>query len=504
MSFLSARSFENSDIVKAMLGSFWDIWFTNQEQVSLILSAICEKNYDVYWQTLEAARCISIDSVPVFSKENFRPLILTESSKLSADSMKNKYGDDLSYGTNGLTYGSLAPQVYDSYPIESTLMSCTHIYNQILNPTLVMTEGIDFFIDTKNSLIRFKEPISSNDLVPKKVTTSSGVITDTTYGLWCTSAQIDQQYIWQHFGYVMNLWMQSSTFYKEFLTSLWDLNVLGSSKQAVLLALAALTGIPFAAGVETVQLVSQSDVATTVVTDKNVYEFKPTAQPIVVVGDTVSAGTPLVDSVVLYEPGVNTDWSAISAVSVGRRFLGMPVKSSLTFQNKDVPLVYVGKDIEGRTLVKFEVNGLQSDLDVFWRTVHALGIKGKTLANYLDTRANPIGEPAAQDLPSTVNPFSFIIDNFFSNNMYGISMKPTDFADGAPGLQNLDHLRQYVETHTAYVIFVTLPPVTTQVKMDDIQDSVDFCKAVGTITDQVSGMVNSLGPVFWTEKERCQ
>lgn len=46
-----------------------------------------------------------------------------------------------------------------------------------------------------------------------------------------------------------------------------------------------------------------------------------------------------------------------------------------------------------------------------------------TLAHFLDKRAIPEGEPTADDLPETINPFKFVRTNLLSNNCTIIKLK---------------------------------------------------------------------------------
>ena len=56
--------------------------------------------------------------------------------------------------------------------------------------------------------------------------------------------------------------------------------------------------------------------------------------------------------------------------------------------------------------------------------VHENGIKkGKTIAQGLDTRAEKVGEPEAESLPSFINPLKFLIDEIMPGSITLVTIK---------------------------------------------------------------------------------
>lgn len=49
-----------------------------------------------------------------------------------------------------------------------------------------------------------------------------------------------------------------------------------------------------------------------------------------------------------------------------------------------------------------------------------------TLAHYLDKRSLSIGEPTASALPSTINPYQFVMENLLKNNCVVIKLKHSE------------------------------------------------------------------------------
>lgn len=511
--YLNGRTFENGQILLEMLGTFWALWFNEKDTLKNCLDGQGQQYFESYLQWVDAFNCVSKETVPTYASRQWKLLVLSQSEQLTADQLKISYGTNLIWGETIKRFGDLADTQFFSYPLDVTFMDCSHIVNRLIDPSMILTRDIDFFIDPDKHIIGFVKDPMTDPLSPiRHVVDDTGAVVDTQIGFWAANVQVDQQMIWQQFGYVLNIWMQSSDFYQQFISALWDSLVQGPSKSAVKLSLSALTGVPFAKGNETVENILSDASRVSIVTDQNVYEFKPTATPVVTVGQALDPGDALITAVRIFEPAPNTDWASFVGLSLGQRFTGLSGMGPIFFSNQNVDLEYLGKDVEGRTIVRFDVNGWPDDVENFWRQVHANGIQGKTLAEYLDLRSNPVNQPDMRDLPSQVNPFLFVMNNLFRNNLYIVYLKIDDFADGAPGIRNIVHLYKYLPPHTTFIIFVELAGGSDEMETS-MEDSVEFMPAVTPMEDAFfvagdeysnTGMLIDLGPRFKTVAENCK
>ncbi len=146
----------------------------------------------------------------------------------------------------------------------------------------------------------------------------------------------------------------------------------------------------------------------------------------------------------------------IQALTIGTGVLAWGFWGDLTFENKQVPVI-VESDTAGRTKVSWALGGFPFDVENFWDEVHAAGVqKGQTLANLLDTRENPVGQPTAGMLPTTINPFQFLTNNLLRNNAYLVKVRPgselTDRLDFMP----VEQLRKIQPPHTLMLLIVEL------------------------------------------------
>jgi len=515
MPFIKDDSFENGAVTARMLGSFWNLWFGDGDALKNWLSGKGYAEFENFIQTQELTDSLSKEDVPVFGRVDWRFLSLTTSEQSKSDSLKYLYGTNgVVYG-GPILYGQKRDSQYYTYPITEDMVDCTHLYNRILDPSYVMVKGIDFDVDSDLGVIHFYEDPLQNELLSiKEVVGDDGSVVDTQIGLWAHDAYTDKEHVYVHFGYVLRLWQKSSTYYKQFVSALWDALVQGPSKTAIKLSLSALTGIPVAVTDEVVQTILTEDHAVTVITNKNVYEFAPDATPTVEVGTVLQQGSTMTDGLRVITPTPATDWSDIRGLSVGEQFLNMPrVKGSLFFENDDVELEYLNKDVEGRTIAQFKVSGTQTDVAAFWATVHSNGVQaGKTLAEALDTRVNKIGQPAEMDLPAVINPFEFLMDNVFANNAFIISVKANQLAPDAPGLSYVANLTKYMAPHTTAIIFIEMDETTDYYSSSDLLDSVEFMgglyheDSIDTsepINYEDTGILVDHGPAFSLVPELC-
>jgi len=267
-----------------------------------------------------------------------------------------------------------------------------------------------------------------------------------------------------------------------------------------------MTGIRFALATEIVKNIISDGKWIHIETAQHLYTFKNNVNVIVEEGQEVKVGDPLVDAVLVIEPTPQTEWDGFRGVALNGAMLRMgDVRYPLTFENEDVPVEYVGLDPNGKAVVQFRVSGFDHDVATFWQQAHNEGlILDQTLAEVLDTRTNPVGEPLPQDIPEFINPFQFIMANLFSNNLFVLVMKPEQFADGAPGLQGLEYLYKYLVPQSTYLIFVEMSQGTDYYGVGDSEDTVSFQKAVAPIHEQVEDMALDHGPVIRATKENCR
>jgi hypothetical protein len=454
------------------LGSFWLNIFDDRETLRANLRASAHEQAQVHLNFLEAVACVSRLNVPVFHTENWHLLVIKLSDVLAVPSAYQP--DDLVYGEQDgsvfgrpsgfiQNYGGMDKPGIIQAPLPAGLEDIPfNLQNLVISPSKVWINGLDFKINHDRRLLVFTEDPFKSSLVPHRdVFDSAGNKVDEEIALWVYKGQFDLQHIYIHFGYALGLQLASAQGYKDLLNAIWDMHVLGPSIEDLRLFLAALSGAPTVIDTEeTVLVVRVEETERLVVTNTHVYRVPLEANLLVSEGDVLVHGDPVSDAVIVRElSGHVPDYTDIPAVALSRNFLSGGYFSELTFKNNRVALEYLGADQDGKTVVRFEVSGFPGDVEKFWDDVHTRGkIDGETLANLLDTRENPVGEPGPLNLPAMVNPLEFVMENLLRNNLFVINVRQASFHKGAPGVKLFRLLRDVIPPHTTYLVFIELTP----------------------------------------------
>jgi hypothetical protein len=460
------------------LGSFWRYYFGDRALLEDHYRSLGHRQGQLYLDYLNLVASVSRYDTQVFRREDWYLLILRDSDR---DTVRNIYGqEELVYG-GGERYGEAQTrEVLFPLPAENeffgTLAEASYaIYNRVLFPSKTWTSGVDYDIDRERGVIRFREdPFESDYVATRQVYDNNGEVVDTEAGVWIYAGQFDIELMWERWGFVVAEQLQSSENYKSFVNALWDGYVFGPSSEAFSAAASAMLGIPIV--LETTEVIEDIVADTSrllITTDKHAYTFSANANPIVSIGDTVRGGEQLVDALRIMDlSSGERDYSSVPALTFGDDFLSGGYFSTLTFENKQVSVEYLGVDEDDKAVVVFEITGFPGDIEAFWEKAQTLGKEtGKqTLAELLDTRDNPVGQPLPAYLPATINPLAFVIENILKNNLTIVKVRASAIGDDAPGLNLFKYLRDIIMPHTTYVVFVEISADTDTIDLSQAGD----------------------------------
>jgi hypothetical protein len=511
MAITAERGMENGNVLAAMLGTYWTHFFPDQDTLTSLMTARGEPFYQVYLGLMDIVACKSRFNIPVFKSKYWSLFTVKESEKNSGFQMSNLYNtSQLTYqNASKPAYGDKENSKYFSYSIDPAITSVHAVYNRVVNPSLVWMSGADFMVDGDRHTINFYTDPFENELVPKRdiLSPTTGEVIDREIALWLSLSEWDLQLVYEQFGYALGIWMKSSTFYKEFLSAIWDSLVLGPTELTLKLAFSALSGIPFARDHETVlTVIDESPNYKHVETDKNLYTFKASTTITVKVGDALNPGDTMCSAMQFIEPTVDEPVSIIpQGLAISSNIMRPAgINGAIVLGNKDVEVQYLGLDANNKAIVQFEVNGFPEDVAAFWRRAHLTGLaQGHTLADVLDTRAVRASPTTPYDLPATINPLTFAASHIFINNLYFVYMRPTDFAVGAPGLGAMDLMYPYLPAQTTYMIFVETQQDTDYYRVGDQVASLGFFKGT-SLSDSAGRFAVDLGPTIRAIPGRCR
>ena len=415
---------DRSRAMIAALGTFWSRIYTAKDQLQAYTESVAALAAQNYQNLLELVWSISRFDVPIFHKQFWVPIIIKK-SELTRRRVVNNFFDgtgsrfDLTQaGLDGVIDRDL---FYFSTP--TNLVAVGQIFNQMLYPTIALIENVDYIIDQKSKAVAFVvNPFDSPGFLKRATVTDDQP--DEEVILWGFNGSFDYEYVFNQFAYALGIRLKSSQGFKDLVNAIISGLLSGGATCSDLdLALSAICGIPLTTNPqETVTLIDLDNRGRVIVTDKNVYRFSPTAEPVVQVGQTLRAGSQLVrgfdideffvgttydpllknsDGICCPTPGTfltsNTfedllteDTTADIMVNLGDNcsparktlralaldggFLSACFYGDLIFENKEVPLVVDTNHPTGFTYVSFAVGGLPQDTKQFFDEVHCRGI----------------------------------------------------------------------------------------------------------------------------------
>lgn len=499
---------DRADTLLGLLGSYWSTTYLGMDFLGDVVQAKAHLTAQTWLNFMEMIASVSRFSVPVFHQENWHALVLKESELNNFDLLIPDYKTGTSYsydGASGLNYGKAAAlEGYFSVPLPAGVKEAKTILNQVVSPSVVFTQGVDYWIEESGVLTFSENPFRNSSIAIREIREGDTVV-DRECVLWLYHGQWEWETVYEQFGYAISLRMASSLGYRDVVNAVLDAFTGGTKAKDIQFAWSAITGIPIVAeDEEVVEFIGSDSRSLAIVTDKNAYSFPLATTASVAVGDTVYAGESLVRAVEIIEFNRGEVPADLSGLVVGAGVLAAGFFAEITFDNSAKGLV-VEENVDGYTKVSWELGGFPGDVEKFWDDVHAAGVAaGKTLAMYLDIRATPAGQPIAVNLPSTINPLEFLCENFLRYNTFLVRIKSNQIGpDKLPAIP-ADSLRKIVPPQTAMIVLVELAITDNPVIMDGAGNTVSAGYAETlegfpcvTLSDTL------LGTTYITEKLRA-
>jgi hypothetical protein len=469
-----SKLFDTYSSFYGLLGSFWHNEFATKGELIALYEGMNElaKQFDQNYS--ETVDLLGVMSAPVYHTKRWWNLTVKKSETNTGASSGLRYAPNLAWygGTSTeptYVYGGLGPSGGRyTYDVDAELVkSDAFATNGIRNPSIVWVNGVDFEInDDIDGVVFYNDPFDTPGFDIRPIMNSAGVKTDEELTIWFWATQWDYNYLYSHFGSIMKMKLDSSEHYRNLLTAYWFMTVRRPTKSLLAKFFEGIVGVPSCSSEDEVveQILTYTD-KLQVITDKKVYTAPSGANAVVAIGDVLNEGDSLFDSFEIIDmSGGDQDLSGISSLSFGSTFISGDYIGELTFENVVSNLTWGGYDEDGYSIVTFDVGGDTDDIDLFWDTMLANGkLSGQsTLAEMLDTRAIKVGQPAAIDIPATINPMEYVVDNVIGNNVYIIKLNMSGFSLDAPGLHYISLLREVMAPQKCFIILVNLDSGETE------------------------------------------
>jgi len=438
--------FDDTTLVQETIPSFWTDVYGGRDLIYDMIRGATVQERQLDQTARELFDSMGRLTCPVYHTDLWLPVDIREDEGASASLLT--YGTGLVYGVQPATglsyvYGGSADASWQ-FPLPVDVIDAQILTDDIVEHTVALAANLEFRIVPRSGFLIFAQnPFFDPRFTP--YTDSDGV---RKLRLYLFAAQRDWRYLANLYGCVIGDKADSSLAYKDFINAIMDGVTTGTAMSHIYGAYTAMTGIPFAAGDEVVEAVTADATHQLVLTTNHVYKLPLNATPTVAVGDVLSPFQPLTDVVRIDE--VNAEIPEdLTALTLDVDMLA-PGIGPLTFTNAEVDLV-VTENVDGYTKVEFELGGDSEDVAAFFDEMHARGVAaGTTLANLLDIRANPTTQPAAINLPATINPLKFLVENVVRGSLCLVRVKTAELGDGI-GLTHEFAVRTIMPPHAALI-----------------------------------------------------
>jgi len=452
---------DSQETLLALPGTFWGQTYGGYEQAGALLYARGRLDAQTWADLAALYASVSRYTVPVFDVRRWDWLPLLEAQQNTPPAALPAFdGSAVFSATSGLTFGT-PDSPWVAYPLPADVVALPLLCNRVSAPSRVLVAGQDYWF-VPGAVIFRTDPLADPLVAVGPAWNGTG---GTAGELWAFRPSHDAARVYRQFGYVTGLAAPSSCAYRDAVNAVWDAAVGGTASRQVQVLFEAALGVRLAcADGETVVDTFYDARGLCIVTDRNVYRFALTATVLVAPGDVLSAGQALTDTLRFDEFRTGSVPAGLAALALGRGLLAPGLCGSLVFCNTSVPLV-VASDPYGNTQVSFALGGAPREVERFWQQAHARGLAaGKTLAQLLDTRPNPSGQPTAAALPATVNPLAFLCANVLRDNAALVRLRPDGARSEGAGLAILRGLRSLLPPQTLVIVLVEfvvdLEPVT--------------------------------------------
>ena len=209
------------------LGHFWTRIYENIDLVKSSQQGNGLLAAQLYLDFLEYIDLIGRNTVPVFHRERWHPIIIRRSQANTGNANMLRIGMDPTPVIGAQTAaGFVQGDIFQigghaeytssiSYPLDDNIADIlTCVTNNILSPSSVMIRGTDFLV-RENTIffLRTNDPFANSEYPVRTVTNPDGT-TDEELLLWASDTLFDRDYVYNHIGYVLGIKAQSTEFYQ--------------------------------------------------------------------------------------------------------------------------------------------------------------------------------------------------------------------------------------------------------------------------------------------------
>lgn len=500
------------------LGSFWTDIFQEKDTLKGYTRAQAEEITQRYLDLIEVINNYAAEKVTVFHKEKWLPIQILK-SQINEIPFIFKNNDAVFgpqpntspyYAGKTFKFGnSKTPtsKVYQFF-VGSSLVDFGVIADRIIDPVLTYIKGADVILD-KQALV-FNTNIFEEPGIPKfdvfnddgSRTTYTDIDGNTQFEqgmiLWAYNGKSDKEQIFNSFGYIFEIYRESSSLYKELLAKLVAMQVSGPTVNAMKKLFAIFAGLPYVINQEEiVEQLYDEEKYHVVVTDKEVYKIGiGFSLQKLYVGQVLAHGDYLTSNIEFFDNQTNINgwWKRngliIKQLAFSKNLFYGNYINQLSFSNEP-DLVTLNADGD----IVFPIIGATEDVTRFNKYLNSNATRKTKIKD-----AFGLVDPGDSYL---VIPLDFVMDNFLKQNtaLFKVIMpthdKLADILSLVPLLKK--SLPPYVyfvvkaETSVEQEVYTNLNGELVDI---DFSSPIDALNADGSNED---GEIEKLAPFYYND-----
>lgn len=322
-----------------LAGDYWYRLFPNPEQLDAINGAFREEVRQAVREMDELTLAATYDTATGLRTCTYWPIVVPVSQVRQAPV---RYGEGYLYGSGdpvqNILYGQTLPYAWE-IPAPAYFYDMAAVCDRIISPRQMHVEGVEAFVRVEAGQRWLQlpgDPANYTQTIPGSPDVTAIVV-------WCYMARFDFRDAATTYGELMGLPLPYADSYMDVIRAVFGAYINGGNEIYLRQLLAAVVGqkTPDDDG-QTVLTVLTDKLTPVVITDRETFLGKPGDTPTVTIGQTLTAGDLLFDSVRLTDGGrESASW--LTELLIPRRFTGLRFDLLVTAGTH--PITGTGDDI---------------------------------------------------------------------------------------------------------------------------------------------------------------
>jgi uncharacterized protein YdcH (DUF465 family) len=479
--------------LREALGYFWSNVFKDQDFLTGLTRSIAFRAQSIYDLENSLIDYMSRKSIPVFREWDSRLFFFDTAEMRSARLL---YGEGAIYGSGEHYYGDLdLNPINPVFPIGE--FTPKYLTTNLLDPDNVYQIDIDYRI-INDQIVFLKNPLNDLNVDKVQIYDEETEQLRRTFQLWGFKSSEDIQALCDFYGTVAGVCSDSSDVLKEAINLAWDLRLEAVSDTLLKRTLSLISGVDYVhTGGVILDIYVEGDKVIVQVPDA-VYTAPIGCEAIVEEGQTIVEGQEIFDAYSIIFPNQMLPEGMPEGIALGRGYIPA-LENSVLLPNKRVdifrfkqkdwyevlrinPTTFNKYNRDGNIIeaipeseataeidaappqeYRFAADGLEQDLDTFFRILNEKHESQETFVNscdeietfttnkhFFDKLADKYGK-----IPDSINPLAEFRDCYLNDNVIFLQINKVQ-VDNAILSQMLNILSKTVAAGSTFITLVGL------------------------------------------------